>query len=233
MEAMERAYRRRLAAVRWVLSGIAFTCLTVSHFTFGPMFPPLIAVAVTCALIVGWGERIVFPLAWRTFDGPRPSPALAEEARKLAREMGVRFGGLRESRAREAAAGWCGKTLVVPPWFRELSEGERRYALARQLADAPGLWISALHFIGWPLFFGWYATWQFEFPGLAWLLGSAVFVPLFLRVVSAPKRYRVAQRRARELTSLEAEIAFLTRAREHGSRAAAWDLGRLCRNEAQ
>ena len=226
MEAMERLYRRRLNLARCGLIGVAFLCLSVSHFTFGPMFPPLIAVAVTCALLTGWGEWIMFPLAWRTFDGPRPSPALEEEARTLARAMGVRFGGLREGRSRRFTAAWVGRTLVVPSWFRELSQDERHYALARELAFAPGAWRTVLHFSGWPLFFGWYAAWQFEIPKLAWALGTALVVALVGRFASSPRSGK-ARMRAREIAGLAAEVAFLTRAKGYGSRRAVWELERL------
>ena len=229
MDEMERAYRRRLERTRWALFAAAFVLLSIVHFTFGPLWIPLLGVAVGCALLGAWGERLLFPLAWRTFDASRPSPALEGEAQALSRRMGVRLDGLRTSRGSRFRAEWKGRTAVVPPWFRDLPDDERHYALARTLASAPGTVARFLAWAGWPLFFAWFGAWQFDSPDMMWALGAALFPPLVLRIVHEPARHRKERDLAREIAGPDAERSFLAQQAAQGSSGAAWELKRLIR----
>ena len=225
---MERAYRRRAGIARWALSGAAFALLTFVHFTFGSPWlwgPPLVA-ALVCAGLLGWGERLLFPLAWRTFDAPRASPALEEEARALARTMGVRPGRLRERRDRRWAGAWRGRTLEVPPWYRELPPDERRYALARDVAHAPDVFTVGQRLVGWPLFFVGFAAWSFGHGDTALVLGLFLFASLIAKAVLWDRRQGRSRKRAREVAGEPGRRAYLARLASRGAGWAAWELKR-------
>ena len=228
---MERACRHRLTHARVALFGAAFVLLTFVHFTFGPpwLWGPPIAVALGCVVLGAWGERILFPLAWRTFDAPQTSPALEAEARALARHMGVRLDALRTSRTRRLRGAWKGRTVVVPSGFRDLPDDVRGYALARTLAHAPDATERFLQLAGWPLFYAWFAAWQLEIPRLAWVLGTGLFPLLIWVVVREPARFRRERSQAREMVGPDTERAFLERERTMGSSGAEWELKRLAR----
>ncbi|GEM_PF-4602183 len=230
MSEMERAYRRRVEGARRGLFGLAFVCLTVSHFTFGPLFPPLIVGAWLSIALGAKGERILFPLAWRTFDAPKPSPTFEEEARVLAQALGVSIKGLRISPAasERPKARWTGRTLIATTALRDLPPSERRFALARILVYAPGFPELFGQYAGWPTFYAGFAAWQFGLPRLAWILAFLLAGWAILVVVRLCDRSQKASSQALAATGDEAgAAAFLVRERDAGSRRAARELAAL------
>ena len=225
---MRRAYRRRLEAARWGLFGVAFALLTIVHFTFSPWWLPLLVVAVGCAVLGGWGERVLFPHAWRIFDVPQPSPALEEEARGLARTMGVRPCSLRVVDEASARVRWLGGTLITTTALRDLPPGERRFALAWALAGAPDRASRFRRAAAWPTFYAGFAAWVFGVP----FLPTACALALGLWGVAALVRAWAVEKADTRLALAvtgdpEGARAFLTRERDAGSPRAARELAAL------
>lgn len=227
---MERAYRQRVEAMRGGFFGVSAVCLAFSHFTFGPLFPPLIATALICVALAMKGERVLFPLGWSTFDVSKPSPALEEEARALARQMGIRMGGLRASPGHDERirVRWSGRTALVSALLRDLPAAERRFALARALAFAPN-WIGLYGQYGaWPTFYAWYAAWQFGYPSLALPFAALLVLWPILALVRLYRNEQTATDRALAATGDRAgALAYLHRDAALGSRRAARELAAL------
>lgn len=230
MGEMERAYRHRVETARRVLFGAAFAFLAFSHFTFGPMFPPLIVAALACVGLGGWGARAMFPLAWNTFDALKPSPDLEDEARTLAKTLGVRIAGLRVSSAHDVRprVRWSGRTAVVSKALQDLPPDQRRFMLARSLVSAPGGLGLFGQYGAWPTFYAWFAAWQFGVPTLAWAFAATLALWAAFTLVRLYRRHETSTSRALAATDDRAgALAYLRRERDEGSRRAERELREL------
>lgn len=217
---MERAYRRREGFANAALAAAIVPFLVAAHYTWSFAFFPLIGIVVAGAFLLHHGPtRLFFPHAWHTFDAPRPSPALEEETRDLARCLGVRPSDLRlvPKEAKRPRVEWRGRTMVVNVPLRDLPPGERRFLLARSVLLVPDAADLFVRYTAWPLFYLSFALGCFERPSLGLAFGALNLACLAINAVQRTKAAEAADVRAVSLVERDAALAYWRREEALGS----------------